>query len=267
MKKTLFFCLLLALVAPIVDAVVVPTASPHDERVRTVEFNPDDVVRLDGMVGIATHIQLEQGERYVDHAFGDSAGWHFAENAHHIFLKPRAEHADSNLVLITDRRVYYFELRYSDTRRSGTKVFGVNFTYPETQVALEDAEAERKHVREGFEVPRPVNANYTMTGNRSLAPINAWDNQQFTFFRFPGTADIPAIFMVHPDGTESIVNHHIEGVANDIVVVHKVAAQWILRLGRDALLIFNESYDPIGESNMSRTASPEVIRTVRESDQ
>jgi len=145
-------------------------------------------------------------ERYVDHAFGDSAGWHFAENANHIFLKPKAEHADSNLILITDRRVYYFELRYSDARRNGTKVFGVSFIYPETPAARADADIERERTREGFEAPRSINANYTMTGRQSLAPVNAWDNQQFTFFRFPGTADVPAIFMVNPDGSESIVN-------------------------------------------------------------
>lgn len=262
MKKTLVLCMALALASPAL-AVVVPSPSPHDDRVRSVQFNPRDVVRLDGMVGIATHIQLEPGERYVDHVFGDSAGWHFAENANHVFVKPKAEHSDSNLTLITDRRVYYFELRYSDARRSGTKVFGIAFTYPETQVAQAAAAVERERVREGFDKARPINANYTMTGSRSLAPVNAWDNRQFTFFRFPGAVDIPAIFMVNPDGSESIVNHHVEGPASDVVVVHKVAAQWVLRLGPQALSVFNEAYDPIGESNTSRTASPDVIREVR----
>jgi len=266
MKKKLALLMILTIATPI-WAAVIPSSSPHDDRIRTVEYNPRDVIVLDGMIGIATHIQLESGERYVDHVFGDSAGWHFAENANHVFLKPKAEHSSSNLVLITDRRVYYFELRYSDAFETGTRMFGVSFTYPDTQAAQALADAERRRVRDGFNSARPINANYTMTGKRSLAPINAWDNRQFTFFRFPGAVDVPAIFMVNPDGTESIVNHHVEGPANDIVVVHKVAAQWVLRLGRDALSIFNESYDPIGESNTSRTASPEVVREVRGSDQ
>jgi len=266
MKTTLALFMILFITPPI-WAAVIPSSSPHDDRIRTVEYNPRDVIVLDGMIGIATHIQLEPGERYVDHVFGDSAGWHFAENANHVFLKPKAEQSSSNLVLITDRRVYYFELRYSDAFETGTKMFGVSFTYPDTQAAQAIAEAERQRVRDGFNAARPINANYTMTGKRSLAPINAWDNRQFTFFRFPGAVDVPAIFMVNPDGSESIVNHHVEGPASDIVVVHKVAAQWVLRLGRDALSIFNESYDPIGESNTSRTASPEVVREVQGSDQ
>jgi len=106
MKKVLAGCMLMSLVVP-AQALVVPEASPYDKRIRTVEYDANDVVRIDGMVGIATHIQLETGEQYVDHAFGDAAGWHFAENANHIFLKPKAEYSHSNLVLITNRRVYY----------------------------------------------------------------------------------------------------------------------------------------------------------------
>jgi len=129
------------------------------------------------------------------------------------------------------------------------------------------AQIERERVREGFNTARKINANYTMSGNRYLAPFNAWDNGQFTFFKFPGVVDVPAIFMVNPDGSESVVNHHVQGEANDIVVMHKVAEHWVLRLGYFVLSVFNESYDPIGESNTSRTASPEVIRHVRGADE
>lgn len=266
MKKILALCLAAALSAP-AAAVTVPSPSPDDSRVKTVTYNGRDVVRVNGMVGIATHIQLEPGERYVEHVFGDAAGWDFSENANHVFLKPKAEYADSNLVLITDRRVYYFELRYSDAKKAGDKVFGLTFVYPQTKAAETAQAIERKRVSEGFQAVRPVNTNYTMTGKRELAPVNVWDNQQFTFFRFPGAVDVPSIFMVNPDGSESIVNHHVQGPASDIVVVHKVSAQWVLRLGPAALSVFNEAYDPVGASNTSRTASPEVIREVRGSEQ
>ncbi|NEK70007.1 MAG: P-type conjugative transfer protein VirB9 [Xanthomonas perforans] len=261
MKKTLVICLAFALSAP-VYAVQVPTPSPDDTRVKTVVYNPRDVVRINGMVGIATHIQLEPGERYIEHVFGDSEGWHFADNGNHIFLKPKAENADSNLVLITDRRVYYFELHYSDAKKARDKVFGLTFVYPQTKAAETAQAIERKRVAEAFQTPRPINTGYTMTGKRELAPVNVWDNKQFTFFRFAGAVDIPSIFMVNPDGSESIVNHHVQGTANDTVVVHKVAKQWVLRLGPAALSVFNEAYDPVGVSNTSRTASPEVIRDV-----
>jgi type IV secretion system protein VirB9 len=46
------------------------------------------------------------------------------------------------------------------------------------------------------------------------------------------------------------------------VVVHKVAARWVLRLGSRALAIWNDAYDPEGRRNGSRTASPDVNRVL-----
>lgn len=262
MKKT---ALLLGLVAAIgsAQAIELPNPSPYDTRIKTVTYNAQDVVRINGMVGIATHIQLEPGERYVDHAFGDSQGWHFSENGNHIFLKPAAENSDTNLVLITDRRVYNFELDYADANRRADKMFSVTFKYPEVQTRANAAAYEAAKIKQGFNMPRTINSNYTMTGDLSIAPINAWDNGQFTFFRFPGAVDVPAVYVVEPDGTESIVNQNVQGAASDTLVMHKTGAQWVLRLGKSSLSVFNESYDPNGVSNTSRTASPEVIRGVR----
>lgn len=262
MKTTLLLAALLGAIGA-AQAVELPSPSTFDPRIKSVAYNSKDVVRINGMVGIATHIQLEPGERYVDHAFGDSQGWHFSENANHIFLKPAAEHADTNLVLITDRRVYNFELDYSDASRKGDKVFSLMFTYPQVQHSATAAAYEAARIKQGFNLPREINADYTMTGDRSIAPINAWDNGQFTFFRFPGAVDIPAIYIVQPDGTEAIVNQHVQGAASDTLVMHRTGAQWVLRLGEASLSVFNESYNPYGVSNTSRTASPEVIRAVR----
>lgn len=267
MKKTLALCVATCLLAgTVAHATEIPTSSPLDSRIKTVVFQPSNVVRIDGMVGIVTHLLLEPGEHYVDHAFGDSAAWWFAENGNHVFLKPKAEHASTNLVLITNRRIYNFELRYADMSRRGDKVFDLRFIYPEAKRVANASAIEHAKVSAGFKTARPVNWKYTMTGDRALAPIHAWDNWQFTYFQFPGAVDMPEIYLVNPDGTESIVNHHIEGKSNDIVVVHKVARQWVLRLGKSALSVFNESYDPVGVSNQSRTASPDVIRAVRGSE-
>ena len=69
--------------------------------------------------------------------------------------------------------------------------------------------------------------------------------------------------MVDADGNESIVNRTTIGEANDIVVLHKVNAKWILRLGDRALAVWNEAYDPNGVRNTTGTASPEVKRVIK----
>lgn len=60
--------------------------------------------------------------------------------------------------------------------------------------------------------------------------MNVWDNGEFTFFKFPGNRDVPAIYMVDADGKESIVNRNTTGAANDVVVVQKINPKFYLRL-------------------------------------
>ena len=233
-----------------------------DRRIRYVSYDPDDVVPIDAVVGIVTHIVLEPGESYVTHAFGDGKAWDFAAKANHCFLKAVATDADSNLTIVTDRRSYHFSLRLLSEPGSAP-TFEIAFRYPDTDARKRREEARRRAVEDGFmrngEKP---NLDYTMSGDLDLAPVNAWDDREFTYFKFPGQRDIPAIYVVDPDGNESIVNRHSTGPASEIVVVHKVAARWVLRLGSRALAIWNDGYDPEGRRNVSRTASPDVKRVL-----
>jgi type IV secretion system protein VirB9 len=104
-----------------------------------------------------------------------------------------------------------------------------------------------------------------MSGNTSIAPINVWDDKTFTYFKFPGNRDIPAIYMEHTDGSESIVNRTTKGMGRDVVVMQKVAKTWILRLGQEVLAVYNESYDDVGETNTTGTVSKKIVRKTKKS--
>ena len=116
--RKLALALLAAMIALPAQALDEPRSSKFDNRIRYTIYNPRDVVQLDAVIGIATHIVLEEGERYVTHAFGDAQAWSFAVEGHHVFIKPRADNAETNLTIVTDRRAYYFKLRYWPTRRA-----------------------------------------------------------------------------------------------------------------------------------------------------
>lgn len=261
--KKIALALLVAATTTSALALDEPRSSRFDNRIRYTVYNPRDVVQLDAVIGIATHIVLEEGERYVTHAFGDAQAWSFAVEGHHVFIKPRAENAETNLTIVTDRRTYYFKLRYWPTRRANA-VYGLSFTYPDTEARKAQELARTAAVNEGFGAKRQgYNLNYTMSGDLDLAPVNAWDNNEATYMKFPGNRDIPAIYMVDADGNESIVNRTTIGEASDIVVLHKVNAKWILRLGDRALAVWNEAYDPNGVRNTTGTASPAVKRVIK----
>lgn len=233
-----------------------------DRRIRYVSYDPDVVVPIDAVVGIVTHIVLERGESYVTHAFGDGKAWDFAAKSNHCFLKAVATNADSNLTIVTDRRSYHFSLRLlADPGAAPT--FEIAFRYPDSDARKRREDARRSAFENSFEGNgEEPNLDYTMSGDLDLAPVNTWDDREFTYFKFPGQRDIPAIYMVGPDGNESLVNRHSTGPSNEIVVVHKVAARWVLRLGSRALAIWNDAYDAEGRRNVSRTASPDVNRVL-----
>lgn len=87
--------------------------------------------------------------------------------------------------------------------------------------------------------PSKINWKYSFTGSRSLAPIEAYDNNQFTYFKFKqdGSSHLPAIFIVDKDKNETLVNYHIQG---DYLVVNSVAKQFTLRNGNEVTSVYND---------------------------
>lgn len=265
MKKIVLGLVLASLCTGPALALDNPRASRYDHRIRSISYNTQDVVQLDTVIGVATHIMLEKGEHYVTHAFGDSEAYDFAVKENHVFIKPKAEQADTNLIIVTDRRTYNFRLTFQADRKDAT--YQVAFRYPDVEAAKAAKRRRMATIEAGFRGKHGrYNLDYTMSGDRDIAPVNAWDNGVHTFFKFPGNRDIPAIYMVGEDGKESIVNRTTRGESSNVVMVHKVNARWVLRLGDRALAVFNDSFDPVGIENTSGTSSPAVKRVVREGD-
>ena len=102
---------------------------------------------------------------------------------------------------------------------------------------------------------------YTAQGEPALQPSEVSDNGQVTVFRFPGNTEVPVIYEVKADGTESIVPRTVRG---DNIVVDAIARQFRIRAGRQALCIFNRRYDPIGQHQNTGTVSPDVSRQLKE---
>lgn len=241
-----------------------PQKSALDSRIRYTPYNAHDVVQLNTVIGIVTHIVLEEGETYLTHAFGDGEAYGFAAKANHLFLKPKAENADTNLVVLTDRRSYHFRLSFQPVMQASS-VYQLAFTYPEKAKKV-DVAPEFEKVDQGH----TYNLKYTMSGDTDIAPLHTWDNGTFTYFKFAEQHDLPVIYMVDRDGQESMVNRHSIGENSTTVVVHKINDRWILRLGDRALAVFNKAYgaqprlEP-SEQPSTRTSVPTVQRVIKPS--
>lgn len=262
MKKLALCALVAALVSAPALALDNPIQSRYDHRIRYVTYNPADVVQVNTVIGVATHITLERGEEYLTHAFGDSDAYEFAHKANHLFFKPKAEMADTNLIVVTDRRTYNFRLSFQSTRASA--IYEISFRYPDTASRVAREAAEKAKVDESFKMrPGLANLRYTMSGDMEVAPINAWDDGRFTYFKFAANADMPAVYMVDGDDNETLVNTTPKGKANEILMVQKVNPKFRLRLGDRVISVWNDGYDAKGIQNTTGTASPRVERVIK----
>lgn len=261
MKKLAFVALLSSLYTTPLQALETPSYSRYDHRIRYVNYNVADVVQVETVLGVATHIILEEGEQYITHAFGDSDAYAFAQKGRHVFIKPRAERANTNLIIVTDRRSYKFRLKFRGDRAEAT--YELAFQYPDAKREDRRQAAVERGFNQGV---KAYNLNYTMSGDRDIAPINAWDNGRVTYFKFSANTDMPSIYVVDAEGNESLIPRTVVGSANDIIVVHKVSPKWIIRLGNRALAVFNEAYNPYGIPNTTGTVSP-LVRRISKGDE
>lgn len=270
MIRPIFALTLMLASVSTVHAESVPIKGRHDARMKKVVYNRDDVVKVVGHYGYSTDIELAPGESVVDIAIGDSLAWEIAPSANHLFVKPREENAVTNMTVVTNKRVYQFALdaRRSSSPHDRSMYFQVRFDFPEDRAAEADAiaqqriaDAKARMIDSAFTKSNlPVNWNYYARGTREIRPSEIYDDGRFTYMRFPGGQEIPAVFMINADGSESIVNGAMRG---DQFVVQAVAKQLVLRKGQSVACLQNRSYNHRGIATPTGTASPEVERVIR----
>ena len=89
----------------------------------------------------------------------------------------------------------------------------------------------------------------------------AFDDGVHTRITFGAKSELPALFVRNDDGTESLLNFSRE---DGDVVVHRVAARFILRRGQLTGCIVNKGFSGGGERLKSGTVAPDVQRDRKE---
>lgn len=255
---TVALCCVLTTPAMALDA---PKHSRADHRVRYANYNPADVINLNAVIGVASVIVLEDDEVYKFHVFGDSEAYEFTHYDNNLFFKPIADDADSNLIVITNKRNYSFKVSYSNDRNSQA-MYKLVMRYPDTKAKERYQENKKQAVKQSFaKVGQPVNwASYTKSGDIELAPVHIWDDGRQTWMQFNDTAEIPAIYRVTSTGQEVITNHHMADPTT--LVLHRTADRWHLRLGEQVAAIHNGNKGYVPYKPNTGTASPSVERVV-----
>lgn len=111
--------------------------------------------------------------------------------------------------------------------------------------------------------PRLRNSDYSLaegTGSADIVPSLVFDDGRFTYLRIAGNRELPSVFAVLGDGSETLVNTRMEG---DLMVVDRVSRRLMLRAGTAVVGIWNEAFDPDGQPPAQGTTVPGVQRVLR----
>lgn len=245
----------------------VPSAS--DPRIQTVRYTGNDIIRIAAAEGVVTTIELSKKEEIKDFAMGDRDAWHAAINGNLFVIKPKDAKADTNLTLFTNRRSYLFQLK-TTSRTARNVAYWVRLQYPEGDastpeaLALAKQDADRRQMKADLKasgLEGPLNYDYWIVGPKELQPLSMHDNGRQTFMLFSAANPLPAAFIIEPDGSESLVDYHVE---DDTMVLHRVVTRVILRRGALVAGITNRSPTLPIQAAPTGTASGKVQRSIRE---
>jgi type IV secretion system protein VirB9 len=231
----------LAFAAPALSlAAEAPRPGALDPRIRTIAYDPEQVVLLTGYLDYQMMVEFAPDEHIENVSIGDALSWQVTPNhkANLLFLKPMKVSTPTNMTVVTNRRRYAFELRsHRVSSDPGVAIaYVVRFLYPPDDTPI--------HVVVTPAPPAPpqrLNTAYTYTGSRASLPSEVFDDGQFTYFQWPQNTSVPALFLVEPDGSESIANYTMR---DGYQVIEQLSPRFVLRNGKEVTVVVNEGWRP-----------------------
>lgn len=205
-----------------------------DTRMQVFNYRTDDVFVIRTKIGHSSLIQFEDGETIHDDGglgIGEARDWSIAVRGNNVFFKPLQVSAPTNMIIVTNKRTYAFAL-YATMAEDMTYV--ARFNYPQEKASQAPAKAmpvSFQRVKQGdtsYLIDAKINTAYVKRGNLELAPTAMWDNGLFTYLQYNNAKELPSVYKVMPDGSEALVNTHIEA---DTMIIHETNHLYRLRLG------------------------------------
>jgi type IV secretion system protein VirB9 len=263
-----------------------------DPRLREIVYDPHAVVTVPVKRGVVTLVTLDADEAITEVAAGlggdcakAEAAWCVAAQpgGRNLFVKAKSTaSAPNNLAVVTDRRTHSFRFVVLADGDPAPPVYRLVVkapaprTAPPARLSLRDlvplvalplvppppspqqVVAERLQAR-----PQVMNTNYSIaegSGSQDIVPTLVFDDGRFTYLRFPGNREVPAVFHVLGDGGETLVNARME---DDLLVVDRVSRRLMLRAGSAVVGLWNEAFDLDGVPPDGGTTVPGVQRVLK----
>lgn len=188
-----------------------------DPRLRTITYDGNRVVPLKVATNFQLTILFGPDERVENVALGDSGAWQATLNGRGdaLFIKPVRSSGTTNMTVITDLRVYIFELSPSFGPAPDAP-FTLRFSYPDT-------------ASQSTGTVSPHTSRYRLSGYRDLRPQEVSDDGTRTYVRWHPERSLPAIFAIDDRGQESLLSGQMR---DGLYVIDAVHPALLFRLDR-----------------------------------
>lgn len=287
-------CLLLGLALALPAAQAAGQARASDPRLLEVSYDPRAVVTVPVKRGVVTLVVLDADEAIAEVAAGLGGDCAKAESAwciaaqsggRNLFVKPKSTASAANTVaVVTDRRSHSFRFVVLADGDPRPPVYRIVVRAPQVHAASKAAfhdgatllpplpplppmtppPSPQQLVAERLQAKaRVLNSSYSIAEGEAsgdIVPTLVFDDGRFTYLRFPGNREVPAVFHVLADGSETLVNVRME---DDLLVVDRVSRRLMLRAGTAVVGVWNDAFDVDGVVPVDATTVPGVRRSLK----
>ncbi len=266
-----------------------------DPRLREVNYDPKAVVTVPTKRGEVTLIVLAPDETLTELAAGlgsdcarPEAPWCIAAQpgGRNVFIKPKSTaQAPNNLAIVTDKRIHSIRLNVLPDTDARPPVYRLTIKLPapaampanpqmltassplasaQLVAALATQKSPAQMLNDRMQArPQVLNSQYSVSegpASQDIVPTLVFDDGRFTYLRFPGNREVPAVFQVLGDGSEALLNTRMD---DDLLVIDRVSRKLVLRAGQAVVSLHNDSFDVDGVPPEEGTTVPGVQRVLK----
>lgn len=194
-----------------------------DQRIQTIEYRNDQVVRIRASPGYQVTVELAPDERVESIALGDSGAWQVVANkaGNLLYVKPIQADVATNMSVTTDVRTYNFEL-VGATEVSSDLPYLIRFRFPSVLPQM------GMNAMPGSGPPGQMIADYRLRGDKSLYPASISDDGTRTYIEWPADGPLPAVYS-RDGGSEMLVNGNMRG---KFFVIDSVVRELVFRIDK-----------------------------------
>ena len=214
-----------------------------DSRIRTLVYNPNEVYELKFYYNYQSFIEFSNDEEIEMISVGEAFAWRLTPAGKRLFIRPLEIAAHTNMTIITNRRIYHFDIRSDEFTGKADEdlVYTVRFFYPQIgqplpippQLAVPNVAARARNIENVDPLALPTKVQPNANSGSIFTPIpkarvdenlpgivgrNPEDSKLNFDYRFSGESDNIMPIKVYDDGTET----HFQ-FANDNLVIPTIS--------------------------------------------